>query len=112
MYRHGLARPLSALTVVAVLVLIPLALWHRVLADVLVSFNWSPAYVGAELGPFLLLLGGVAFLIPVAISAGLDPESRLYPRSRRSYFIWGVVLYLLGSMLAVELFDVWAYSTS
>jgi hypothetical protein len=110
MYRDGLARPASALGVVAVLALVPLALWYRVLSDVLASFQWSVSYVGAELGPFLLLLGGVVFLLPVAISAGLHPESRLYPRARRSYFVWGVVLYLLGAMLAVELFDVWSYT--
>ena len=110
MYRHGLSRPASALGVVAVLVVVPLALWDRVLADVLTSFEWNVSYVGAELGPFLLLLGGVVFLLPVAVSAGLNPESRLYPRARRSYFVWGVVLYLLGAMLAVELFDVWSYA--
>ena len=50
------------------------------------------------------------FLIPVAVSSGLHPESRLYPRARRSYFVWGVVLYLLGALLAAQLFEVWGYA--
>jgi hypothetical protein len=96
--------------VVLVLAAVPLILGHRVLRDVLASFHWSLSYAFTELGPWLLMLTGVGFLVPVAISAGLDPESRLYPRARRVYFIWGVVLYLLGSVLAVELYDVWAYA--
>ena len=92
------------------LMAIPLALWHRVLHDVLVSFHWNVSYAAAELGPWLLLLAGVGFLVPVAVSSGLHPESRLYPRGRRSYFVWGIVLYLLGALLAAELFEVWAYT--
>ena len=86
------------------LAVIPLALWHRVLHDVLVSFHWSVSYGAAELGPWLLLLAGILFLVPVAVSSGLDPESRLYPRGRRAYLVWGVVLYMLGAILAVQLF--------
>jgi hypothetical protein len=99
-----------ALAVVLVLTAAPLVLWHRVLQDVLASFHWSLSYAITELAPWLLLLAGVVFLLPVALSAGLTPESRLYPRGRRSYFVWGVVLYLLGSLLAVELFDLWSYA--
>ncbi|HWE08573.1 MAG TPA: hypothetical protein VG325_04430 [Solirubrobacteraceae bacterium] len=105
-----LTRPIGALGALLLLTAIPLALWHRVLHDVLVSFHWSLSYAAAELGPWLLLLAGILFLIPVAVSSGLDPESRLYPRGRRAYFIWGVVLYMLGAILAIELFEVWAYA--
>jgi hypothetical protein len=105
-----LSRRATALAVLAMLTAIPLLLWHRVLHDVLVSFQWNLSYAAAELGPWLLLLGGILFLIPVAVSAGLDPESRLYPRGRRSYAVWGVVLYLLGGVLAMELFEIWGYA--
>jgi hypothetical protein len=105
-----IGRPAGALGALLLLTAIPLALWHRVLHDVLVSFRWDVSYAAAELGPWLLLLAGIAFLIPVAVSSGLDPESRLYPRGRRSYFVWGVVLYLLGTLLAAQLVEVWAYS--
>ena len=105
-----LARPAAALATLLVLVAAPLALWHRVLGDVLASFHWSVSYTAADLGPWLLLLAGIAFLLPVAVSSGLHPESRLYPRGRRSYFVWGVVLYLMGALLAAQLFEVWGYS--
>ena len=105
-----IARPAGALGMTLLLAAVPLALWHQVLRDVLVSFHWSLSYAAAELGPWLLLLAGVMFLIPVAVSAGLHPESRLYPRARRAYYVWGIVLYLLGALLAAQLFEVWGYA--
>ena len=105
-----LAAPAGSLSVLAALVLIPFLLWHRVIRDVVASFHWSLTYAAVDLGPWLLLALGVAFLLPVAISSGLHPESRLYPRGRRSYFIWGVVLYLLGSVLVIELYNLWSYA--
>ena len=104
------ANPAGALAVLALLAAAPLVLWHRVLHDVLGSFHWSLSYAAADLGPWLLLLGGILFLLPVAASSGLDPESRLYPRGRRAYFVWGVVLYLLGVVLAWQVFEVWGYA--
>ena len=92
------------------LVLLPFALWHRVLGDILISFHWSFGYLVGELAPWFLLLGGVAFLVPVALSAGRDPESRLYPRARRAYFAWGTVLYLLGLGLVVQVAELWSYA--
>jgi hypothetical protein len=103
-------RPAGALGALLLLIGLPLALWHQVLHDVLASFRWSVPYAATDLGPWLLLLVGVLFLVPVAISSGLHPESRLYPRGRRSYFVWGVVLYLLGALLAAQLFEVWGYT--
>jgi hypothetical protein len=105
-----LARPAGALGVLLLLTVVPLALWHRVLRDVLVSFHWSVSYAATELGPWVLLLAGVLILFPVAVSAGLHPESRLYPRGRGAYLVWGVVLYLFGAALAAELFEVWGYA--
>jgi len=100
----------TALGWVGALVLLPILLWHRVIGDVLGSFRWSLSYVAAELTPWFLLLCGIGFLLPVALSAGRDPESRLFPRARRSYFVWGIVLYLLGLVLVAELVEVWNYA--
>lgn len=92
------------------LILFPIALWHRVLGDVLASFHWSLRYVLAELSPWLVLLAAIAFLVPVAVSEGRTPASRLYPRARRAYIAWGTVLYVLGCILAIQLTDIWSYA--
>ena len=88
----------------------PFAIWHHVLSDILGSFHWSFSYLVGELSPWFLLLTGVAFMIPVAISAGRNPESRLYPRARRAYIAWGTVAYLLGLLLTLQVAEVWRYS--
>ncbi len=49
-------------------------------------------------------------MVPVALSVGRDPESRLYPRARRAYFAWGTVLYLLGLLLVVQVWELWKYA--
>ncbi len=89
---------------------VPVAIWHQVLSDVLISFHWSLNYFASELTPWLLMLAAVAFLVPVAASAGRTPRDRLYPRGRRAYIAWGTVLYLLGCILAVELAEIWGLS--
>jgi hypothetical protein len=100
----------AAFAWVLAVTLAPFALWHRVLGDIIVSFHWSFGYLVGELGPWLLLLAGAAFMVPVAFSVGRDPESRLYPRARRAYFAWGTVLYLLGLGLTVQVAALWAYA--
>jgi hypothetical protein len=85
----------------------PVAVWHQQLGDVLGSFHWNFTYFVSELSPWLLMLAAVAFLVPVAVSAGRTPQSRLYPQARRAYIAWGTVLYLLGCILAVELAEIW-----
>ena len=107
--RRSLLAPAAALAVVGGLAACPLILWHRVLGDILASFNLTLAYLAAELGPWLLLGVSVGLLVPVAISTGLHPEDRLYPRARRLYGIWGVVLYLLAMILLVEVYDLWRF---
>jgi hypothetical protein len=92
------------------LMIVPVALWHRVLGSILDSFNWSLTYLIGELSPWLLLAVGVAFLVPVAASTGRSPESRFYPRARRAYIAWGTVVYLLGLILAVQVAEVWHYA--
>jgi hypothetical protein len=50
-----------------------------------------------------VLIGlGLVLMLPVVISIGRHPESRLYPRARNAYAGWGISLYLLGIMLASQ----------
>lgn len=93
------------------LTIAPVVIWHRMLADILGSFQWSLTYVVSELSPWLLLMAGIAFFIPVAVSVGRSPESRLYPRARRAYMAWGTCVYLLGLILAVEVTELWHYTS-
>jgi hypothetical protein len=51
---------------------------------------------------YTLIALGLLFFIPVVISIGRRPDSRLYPRSRGAYLGWGVSLYTLGIMLAAQ----------
>ena len=93
-----------------VMTILPIAIWHRMLVEIVGAFHWNLGYLLSDLMPWLLLAAGIGFMLPVAISAGRSPESRLYPRARRAYAAWGTVAYLLGVILALELAEVWRYS--
>ncbi len=60
---------------------------------------WDLQYLSGWL-PWALIVGGLLFLLPVAYSAGMNPDSRFFPRARGAYAGWGITLYLLGFMLA------------
>ena len=92
------ARTLGALGFVAALAT-PVALWYDVVATLARQPRFEVHYLSGWL-PWLLLAAGLAFLLPVAWSAGMNPESRWFPRARAAYAGWGVSLYLLGLFLA------------
>jgi hypothetical protein len=92
------ARWLGALGFTVALVL-PVALFHRVVEVLAQEPKLEVQYLSGWT-PWLLLLSGLAFLLPVAWSAGMDPESRWFPRARTAYAGWGMSLYLLGFLLA------------
>ena len=50
-------------------------LFHRVIADIASQFRLDGRYF-VEWAPWVLLVLGLAFLLPVAYSSGLDPDSR------------------------------------
>ena len=52
---------------------------------------------------FALMFGGLLASVPVVLSIGRTPDHPLYPRSRGSLAGWGVSLYLLGSMLLLQI---------
>jgi hypothetical protein len=83
-------------------VALPLLLFHRVVAKIASEFRIDAAYLVAEWLPWVLISLGLAFLLPVAWSAGRDPTSRWYPRARNAYAGWGVTLYLLGLALGTQ----------
>jgi hypothetical protein len=80
---------------------LPVLLFRRVVADVWAGFEFDLHHL-LGWAPWFFIAAGLAFLVPVAWSAGGDPESRWYPRARNAYAGWGVTLYLLGFLLAFQ----------
>ena len=79
--------------------LLPVVLWHRTV-EILAQQPKAELHYLTGWIPWALLAGGLAFLLPVAWSAGMNPESRWFPRARGAYAGWGISLYLLGFLLA------------
>jgi hypothetical protein len=94
------ARRTGALGFIAAAVA-PWLLWHRAVSFVARDFRFDIAYLSGWV-PWLLIVLGLLFLIPVTLSAGRDPGGRWYPRGRNAYAGWGVTLYILGCALALQ----------
>ena len=82
---------------------IPVVLFRDLLADVATTFEPSLNWLLTGASGFALIFAGVIAATPVVISIGRTPDSRLYPRSRGALAGWGVSLYLLGSMLLLQI---------
>ena len=80
----------------------PAVLWHRPIAMIAEDFRLEAEYLVTGWAAFALIALGLLFFIPVVLSIGRRPDSRLYPRSRGAYAGWGVSLYTLGIMLATQ----------
>jgi hypothetical protein len=98
--RRRQARWLGAIGFLIALAL-PIVLWHRAIGLIAAAFTIKASYF-TGLAPWLLMLAGLLFFVPVAWSAGRSPDSRWYPRARNAYAGWGITLYLLGFALATQ----------
>jgi hypothetical protein len=81
---------------------LPIVLWHRPIALLAAEFRLELSYLFTGWLGYALIVAGLLFCVPVLLSIGRHPESRLYPRSRNAYLGWGVSCYLLGIALAVQ----------
>ncbi len=81
---------------------LPVVLWHRTISVVASDFRMDVEYLVTGWTAWVLICLGLSLMLPVVISIGLSPESRLYPRARNAYAGWGISLYLLGLMLASQ----------
>jgi hypothetical protein len=81
---------------------LPVVLWHRAIAVVASDFRVEFDYLVTGWLGYVLIAGGLLLVLPVAWSAGRNPTSRLYPRSRNAYMGWGVSLYLMGFIVAAQ----------
>jgi hypothetical protein len=80
---------------------LPVVLWHRAIAAVASGFRMEITYLAGWIAYAMIALG-LLFFVPVVISIGRRPDSRLYPRARNAYLGWGVSCYLLGAALATQ----------
>ena len=80
----------------------PVLLWHRSISAIASDFRLDLGYLVTGWAGYGLIGLGLVFFLPVLVSIGRHPESRLYPRGRNAYAGWGVSLYLLGIILASQ----------
>ena len=80
----------------------PVVLWHRPMGMIAEEFRLELDYLVTGWTAYALIGLGLLFFVPVVLSIGRRPDSRLYPRSRGAYLGWGVSLYTLGIMLATQ----------
>ena len=89
---------------------LPMVLWHALIRDIASEFRFDARYLVSEWSPWVLMAAGLLFFVPVTVSAGRNPESRWYPRSRNALAAWGITLYLLGCGLATQVAQIAAFS--
>ena len=82
--------------------LFPLVMWHRPIAIIASDFRLDLEYLLTGWTGYGMIALGLVFMVPVILSIGRTPASRLYPRSRNAYAAWGICLYLLGLALASQ----------
>jgi hypothetical protein len=81
---------------------LPVLLWHRAIGIIASDFRLESGYLLTGWTGYGLIAAGLVFMVPVVVSIGRSPASRLYPRSRNAYAAWGIVLYTLGLVLASQ----------
>lgn len=82
---------------------VPAIVYRDLLGQVLGSFTLDVGYIAFGASGFTLIALGLLASLPVVLSIGRNPDSRLYPRSRAALAGWGVSLYLLGIMLVIQI---------
>lgn len=80
---------------------LPPILWHRAIAAIAADFKMDIPYLTGWIA-YAMIAIGLLFFIPVLVSIGRRPGSRLYPRARNAYAAWGISCYLLGLALATQ----------
>jgi hypothetical protein len=81
---------------------LPAFVWRRPIGLIASGFEWRLDYfVMGWLGYALIALS-VLIMLPVVLSIGHAPDSRLYPRSRNALIGWSASLYVLGMAIAAQ----------
>jgi hypothetical protein len=82
---------------------VPVYLYRDLFSDLMAGFSLEFGYLVFGVSGFALMALGLLATLPVVLSIGADPESRLYPRSRGALAGWGTSLYLLGILLVIQI---------
>jgi hypothetical protein len=82
---------------------VPAYLYRDLLADLSAGFSLEFGYLAFGISGFVLIALGLLVTLPVVLSIGRNPESRLYPRRRSALAGWGTSLYLLGTLLVIQI---------
>ena len=102
---RGARRRVGALAAILVFAVAPFGVFHDTIEDAVVSdFRLELGYLVSGWAPWALIVAGALCMVPVAVSAGRGALSRwwLSPEVRHTYAAWGISLYLLGLLLAIE----------
>src|SRR5437764_13732166 len=67
--------------------LLPVVLWHRVMADIASEFRFYLRYFVSERAPWFLILPELPFAVPVVLSIGRNPNAGGSPRPRIAYAV-------------------------
>jgi hypothetical protein len=85
---------------------LPVALWYPAIADTAAAFTLEVSYF-TGLVPWLLILAGLAFFVPVALSAGgAGPTAAATRAPATPTPAGGITLYLLGFGLATQVVQI------
>lgn len=97
-------RRLGAAITVALIAFAPFVLFRGIYEDASATFRWEFTYLVTGWTPFLLMVVGALWFVPVVVSMGRTGYSRLYirPVTRHACQAWGLVSYLLGFCLALQ----------
>ncbi|HEX8067157.1 MAG TPA: hypothetical protein VF520_11585 [Thermoleophilaceae bacterium] len=93
-----------ALLALALFMAWPFVVFHSTVEDAATDFRLEFVYLVSGWAPWVLILLGSLCFLPVVVSIGRDVFSRwaLSPGIRHAYEAWGITLYLLGVLLAVQ----------
>ena len=97
-------RRLGASATVALVGAAPFVVFRGTVEGMAREFRFEFVYLVGGWAPFLLMTLGSLCFVPVVLSMYRDGYSRLYlrPVTRHAWQAWGLVLYLLGGLLAVQ----------
>jgi CHASE2 domain-containing sensor protein len=98
---HRRARRTGAVGFLAAL-LLPIVLWHRVVANLIAAFRLDARYLIGGWSPWVLMAFGLGCVATAGIIDWRQRDRRFYAPGGAAWAAWGISLYLLGFGLATQ----------